>query len=302
VGLNNFASSVIEKIQDDIVIVTIACGQTTVTQLAPWLFSIFNNTNLTQNSIKIKILVDQYGDNFVRPCLQMLVTISSVEIILLEDWSKYKEIDTNGKFHCAFYKLHLTEILFNTSKVIYLDLDTIVQTDISKLWGSFYQNPSKLLFAALEANVAGEGSWYEIHTKKHFYPPTGINTGVLLMNLSAMRKLNITGSSMISNNTEGLLLPDQDVLNSWSHFHQELTGILPCVWNKRLDSHCPNSNHSLGELTNPNGIFHGNRHIFQKKPWNWIPTIYKDAFFSLCNYDTFENLQPKNIIELYFGI
>ena len=255
-------------------IVTISCGEHMSLQISPWLFSIIRTTNFSASDVCVTIIADEYGERFLQPCLAKIRRVVDLTLISVRSLSRYDPIDdNNGKFRCAFFKLYLSEIMHNMSKVLYLDLDLIIQRDINELWKYFEYYPSKLLFAVAEVNVTGIGSWYETHThyKKHFFPPTGINSGVLLMNLAEMRALNVTGEYIQRSNTEKVMLPDQDILNSWAFFNKKLVHVLPCEWNKRTDNLCPNVTHWLQEFHRPTGIVHGNRNLFSKKHFWYIP-------------------------------
>jgi hypothetical protein len=97
--------------------------------------------------------------------------------------------------------------------------------------------------------------------KKHFYQPCSLNTGVILMNLAAMRSENLTFSRLMEINDEPVLLSDQDIINSYGYYYPERILKLECVWNKRRRSHCPNDGDEwLWDQSI--GILHGNGAAF----------------------------------------
>ena len=236
-------------------------------------------------SLHIIIIADKLGRAFIDPCLVKLRTVidlTVVDIESLEITSPFKGND--GLFQCAFHKLFFPTILSNTTKVIYLDVDTIVYGNILELWSYFDLYPTIILFAVLESNKTAHG-WYETHRyyKKHFYPPTGINSGVLLMNLAMMRERNMTGNYFIANNSEEARLPDQDVFNSFAYFHQDIVGKLPCAWNKRTDSYCPNATH-WWQMDTSSGVIHGNRNAFLRRQFSfwWVPEHHRHQYQRFC--------------------
>jgi lipopolysaccharide biosynthesis glycosyltransferase len=106
-----------------------------------------------------------------------------------------------------------------------------------------------------------------------------LNTGVLLMRLSEIRRANITGYDIVYNNSEKVLLGDQDFFNSWSYFHQDIVGVLPCKWNKRIDSQCPTHETAWEHLVREgHGIVHGTRHALSKGKLRHISQPYEDRF------------------------
>ena len=119
---------------------------------------------------------------------------------------------------CACYRLFAPLILKDIDKVIYLDCDTLVLDDIKKLWDF---EPEYI------AGVQDPMWRYQANKNnlKHLY----INSGVMVMNLKNLRKLDYL--SMIINTQNGLnnlSLLDQDIINI--AFSDKIEH-LPLEWN-----------------------------------------------------------------------
>lgn len=119
----------------------------------------------------------------------------------------------------GLYKLALHRIFPEYNKVLYLDYDTVVKRDISKIWD--VQLGDRYYFAGVP-----EINKY-IKYQTGFFPKrdfmatslekydkiTYINSGVLLANLRCLREDGV-GDIMIDRvNDEKYILPDQDVIN-----------------------------------------------------------------------------------------
>ena len=115
----------------------------------------------------------------------------------------------------AMLRLYLPELLPNQDKIIYLDCDTVILTNIINLWDT---NLGKVPLAACY------DGWMVEHGRKRmkYYESHGIpldkyfNSGVLLLNLKEMRNSSRpflkTVLDYLSSNPN-LLYPDQDLLN-----------------------------------------------------------------------------------------
>ena len=105
----------------------------------------------------------------------------------------------------CFTRLILADYI-NEDKIIYLDTDTIVRRDISRLWD----------IDITDYYVAGVKD-YGVYDNDYIYTLnlTGkyINSGVVLFNLKKIREDNIIPKWFEIANSRKLLYPDQDTLN-----------------------------------------------------------------------------------------
>ena len=113
-----------------------------------------------------------------------------------------------ASFEISLQKLFIAEYL-KIDKVLYLDADTLVLDDLSKAYqtdlknnyvaavkdGLMYQHPEHIA----EIGLAWRGFYF--------------NSGIMLLNLKAIRQDNIIKSALIYFNTHQEIFGDQDVLN-----------------------------------------------------------------------------------------
>ena len=177
--------------------------------------------------------------------------------------------------------------LIDEEFIIYLDRDTLV---MGSLW-SLYDIRVKVTNKALAAVSEGPG-WYtmshgEEKAGETYVPSSGINSGVLLMNLDFMRQNMITDAVLEvighANNTQ---LGDQDLLNFYFADKVDMILRLPCRYNLRIVRNhqectcvdigedeefldCLNTN-NVGDAIILHGsreVFLDNKHIFSRI-WN----------------------------------
>lgn len=116
----------------------------------------------------------------------------------------------------ALYRLFLPEIL-NIDKVLYIDIDTVVLTDIKELWDM----PCRYILACKDPLS-------DYHSKKlGINKPHYINSGVLLMNLKAIREdITYKQRTIEASKNPKLSLLDQDIFNEACDID-----LLPPEWN-----------------------------------------------------------------------
>ena len=115
----------------------------------------------------------------------------------------------------------------DVDSTIYLDTDILVMTDLHSIWKEFDRFTSKqMLGMAQEREEWNVDSYYNNATriKFPFIPPHGINSGVLLMNLTRMRDFSFFEKiHLISKHYHSMLrLYDQDLLNILGYFNPGL--------------------------------------------------------------------------------
>lgn len=108
---------------------------------------------------------------------------------------------------------------------IYLDTDILVVTDLYKIWKEFDRFTSKqMLGATPEHEVWNNWSYYtntSTRTRYPFVQPSGINSGVLLMNLTRMRDFSFFKKIdlIYQQYKDVLFLQDQDLLNIIGYYN-----------------------------------------------------------------------------------
>lgn len=151
----------------------------------------------------------------------------------------------------ASYRLFAPSILEDLDKVIYLDCDLIVLDDIKKLWDYNVKC------------IAGvQDPLYNYHAKRNGLKHLYINSGVMVMNLKYLRKINyLERIAETQNGLYDVSLLDQDIINI---AFGNLIEHLPLKWNVYSKIYAETTYDMIEARKNPS-IIHwcGN-----KKPWN----------------------------------
>lgn len=168
----------------------------------------------------------------------------------------------------------------NIHRIVQLDLDLKIEANIKDLWDKFHYFKHTNLFGLAHENqpVYRHTFWKyrkdNPGTKVGGPPPdgiTGFNSGVILLDLDAIRESRVYNSVIDSNKVTELAekyhfkghLGDQDFFTLLSIEHPELFYILECVWNRQLCQWW--RNHGYQDIfdryfacTGPVKIWHGN--------------------------------------------
>jgi lipopolysaccharide biosynthesis glycosyltransferase len=180
----------------------------------------------------------------------------------------------------TYYRLLLAELIPDVNRIIYLDGDTLVFKDLTKMINLEMNNNIILGFVDDSYKKAEK---YGIKTYKY------ITSGVLLIDLKKMRKENIIQKfvKFIDKNKKNLIQEDQTVINIVLHGR---IGLLPPkfgVWdfkkknkilshnyykNKNLGIHAYNNRELLKGWRHPSIV-----HFVFDKPWKQV--FKKNTFF-----------------------
>uniref|UniRef100_A0A3B5LS70 UDP-D-xylose:beta-D-glucoside alpha-1,3-D-xylosyltransferase n=1 Tax=Xiphophorus couchianus TaxID=32473 RepID=A0A3B5LS70_9TELE len=187
---------------------------------------------------------------------------------------------------CAAQRLFLPIILKDVDSLLYVDTDVLFLRPMDDIWmflKSF--NESQLAAMAPEHEVPKIG-WYSRFARHPFYGVTGVNSGVMLMNLTRIRR-TLFKSSLIAGGLlwEDLLHPlhqkyknhitwgDQDLLNIIFHYNPENLYVFPCQWNYRPD-HCMYGSNCKGAEQEGVSILHGNRGVYHDDKQPAFKVVY----------------------------
>uniref|UniRef100_A0A4W5NRF3 UDP-D-xylose:beta-D-glucoside alpha-1,3-D-xylosyltransferase n=1 Tax=Hucho hucho TaxID=62062 RepID=A0A4W5NRF3_9TELE len=133
---------------------------------------------------------------------------------------------------CAAQRLFLPVILKDVDSLLYVDTDVLFLRPMDDMW-SFLKafNTTQLAAMAPEHEIPKIG-WYSRFARHPFYGVTGVNSGVMLMNLTRIRRTLFKNSMIPSGlSWEDLLHPlyqkyknhitwgDQDLLNIIFHYN-----------------------------------------------------------------------------------
>lgn len=104
----------------------------------------------------------------------------------------------------SYLRCYFSKIL-KEDKILYLDADTLVVDNIEDLWNTDFED--NVLVGVHEG-----GEWNK-HLWTYGLDDTYINSGVLLMNLKALREEKLDDSMIYLLNNNRYAFPDQDVIN-----------------------------------------------------------------------------------------
>ncbi|EDO48661.1 predicted protein [Nematostella vectensis] len=137
-------------------------------------------------------------------------------------------------------KLVLTEALPEVlDKVIVLDTDVIFASDVAELWKLLDQLTKKKAIGLVE----NQSDWYLGKLWKNHKPwpalGRGFNTGVILLDLNKLRRMNWKDKWRLTAEKElmtmlSTALADQDIFNAVIKNDPHLLHKLPCTWNVQL--------------------------------------------------------------------
>ena len=173
---------------------------------------------------------------------------------------------------CATFRLFLGSVLENVDSVIYINADVLLLQPPEELWNHFkYFTGSQISGMNMDECAKNGRSCkkpntcsYKCWSRIPFYGPYALNSGVMLMNLTRMRKLNWEHRlvSIYNEYRQFIAWGDQDILNIYFHQFNHKLYDLPCTWNYRTDF-CRHGE-LLCEDALLNGIsaLHGIRRVF----------------------------------------
>lgn len=209
----------------------------------------------------------------------------------------YLRIESIGK--PTYFRL-LLPVLLQEKKCIYLDSDTIICENIQKL----------LKFDLQDCYVAGvKAPWYVLkadvsYSRQALLPDMGqyINAGVLLMNLSEMRKDNIV-EKMLGLLPYNMDSQDQDIINSACYGRIKF---LPfgynvmtkyAAWPLREYGGLFSENELKTAWNNPQIIHYADR----IKPWDSLDCAMGDYWWSVCRRSCMWDYFYKRIEGIFFS-
>ncbi|KAM9800045.1 glucoside xylosyltransferase 2 isoform X1 [Syngnathus typhle] len=187
---------------------------------------------------------------------------------------------------CAAQRLFLPVILKDVDSLLYVDTDVLFLRPMDDIWRMLKSfNSSQLAAMAPEHEIPKIG-WYSRFARHPFYGISGVNSGVMLMNLTRIRS-TLFKNGMIATGLswEELLHPlyqkyknhitwgDQDLLNIIFHYNPECLFIFPCQWNYRPD-HCMYGSNCKGAEEDGVSILHGNRGVYHDEKQPAFKVVY----------------------------
>ncbi|XP_060058844.1 glucoside xylosyltransferase 2 isoform X2 [Erinaceus europaeus] len=175
---------------------------------------------------------------------------------------------------CAAQRLFLPVILKDVDSLLYVDTDVLFLRPVDDIWKLLKLfNATQLAAMAPEHEISKIG-WYSRFARHPFYGSAGVNSGVMLMNLTRMRNAQFKSSMTPAGLAwKDMLYPlyqkyknaitwgDQDLLNIIFYFNPECLYVFPCQWNYRPD-HCMYGSNCKEAEREGVSVLHGNRGVY----------------------------------------
>uniref|UniRef100_A0A182Q7K0 UDP-D-xylose:beta-D-glucoside alpha-1,3-D-xylosyltransferase n=1 Tax=Anopheles farauti TaxID=69004 RepID=A0A182Q7K0_9DIPT len=189
-------------------------------------------------------------------------------------------------------------LLQHLDAVLYVDSDTVFLSPVQEIWAMFQSfNASQFAGMAPEHEDTNAG-WYNRFARHPYYGELGVNSGVMLMNLTRMREFHWEDHILPIYREYRLQLVwgDQDILNVLFHYNPDRLFVFPCDWNYRAD-HCM----YMSVCDAPDGvkIIHGNRGYFHSRAqpiFNLIYTTIEEFTFRTDVYANFIRTIEESLV------
>ncbi|XP_019063855.1 glucoside xylosyltransferase 2 isoform X2 [Fukomys damarensis] len=165
-------------------------------------------------------------------------------------------------------------ILKDVDSLLYVDTDVLFLRPVDDIWKLLGQFNSTQLAAMAPEHEVPKIGWYSRFARHPFYGPAGVNSGVMLMNLTRIRSTQFKNSMIPTGLAwENMLYPlyqkyknaitwgDQDLLNIIFYFNPECLYVFPCQWNYRPD-HCMYGSNCKEAEREGVSVLHGNRGVY----------------------------------------
>lgn len=180
---------------------------------------------------------------------------------------------------CATQSLFLARILNNVDALIYVDTDVVFLEAPENLWKTFEKfDDSHIAALALECGNK-ENCHYSSGLPYPYYKPYGLNSGMMLMNLTRMRSLRweVKLVEIFSKYKNNLAYGDQSILNIYFENNRKTLFELDCSWNYR-PHFCATGN--LCKKAEQKGIsaIHGSGEVFQQNNIPYEFSVVNEAF------------------------
>jgi len=160
------------------------------------LYALFKHNNVK----KVYLFIDDDNIPYITDKRVEFVNVNTLKEYITQESPNY-----NTKYSkLSYLRCYFSKIL-KEDKILYLDADTLVVDNIEDLWNTDFNN--NVLVGVHEG-----GEWNK-HLWTYGLDDTYINSGVLLMNLKALREEKLDDSMIYLLNNNKYAFPDQDVIN-----------------------------------------------------------------------------------------
>lgn len=167
---------------------------------------------------------------------------------------------------CATERLFLPTLLTEEDAVIYVDTDVLFLHPVEDLWRIFFAMNERQIAAMAPDMESRTNNEYQNEARHPFVKPFGLNSGVILMNLTRMRQFGFERRLVeIKKEFYGTIAwDDQDLLNILFARNPDKFFTITCRWNYRAE-HC---NRRALCTDAPVAMVHGSRKMvaWKKEP------------------------------------
>lgn len=188
-------------------IIGMSCTRNWYNYLLTNLFAILSNNKVE----KVYLFIE---DDYIED-LNLLQSHFNTQFICKNIYSVFDNYiqPTSPNINTKYTKCSMARLFFSKeiadSKILYIDVDALVVSNIYELWNINIDN--YYLAGVADSGMMRDGVVYLKFINSNI---PYINSGVLLMNLDLIRKDKVDDKWLHMINTERLMYPDQDALNS----------------------------------------------------------------------------------------
>uniref|UniRef100_A0A8C6R6N9 Glucoside xylosyltransferase 1 n=1 Tax=Nannospalax galili TaxID=1026970 RepID=A0A8C6R6N9_NANGA len=188
---------------------------------------------------------------------------------------------------CASQRLFLPLILKEVDSLLYVDTDILFLRPVDDIWSLLKKFNSTQIAAMAPEHEEPRIGWYNRFARHPYYGKTGVNSGVMLMNMTRMRGAHFKNDMTTAQLQWGdLLMPllkkyklnitwgDQDLLNIMFFHNPEKLFVFPCQWNYRPD-HCIYGSNCQGAEEEGVFVLHGNRGVYHDDKQPAFRAVYE---------------------------
>ena len=182
-------------------------------------------------------------------------------------------------------------VLNTTDAILYVDTDTLFLAPPEEVWDKFNEMNSTQLAALSPEHEDTNTGWYNRFAKHPYYGKLGVNSGVMLMNLTRMREFRWTDYVVPIHKEYRLKITwgDQDIINIIFHFHPERLYVYPCRFNYRPD-HCMYMSVCTEAEKEGALVVHGSRGTFHSQKQPPFRAVYSAMLEYQLGTDPYDNL------------
>ncbi|CAH0594271.1 unnamed protein product [Chrysodeixis includens] len=177
---------------------------------------------------------------------------------------------------CAAQRLFIPKLIPHIDAMIYVDTDTLFLGPVEELWQFFRKFNSIQISAMTLEDDNPNISWYPRFAKHPFYGKYGLNSGVMLMNLTRMRSFGWVDYVTPIMLKWKLYIPwgDQDIINIIFHYHESAVHVLSCRYNYRSDQ-CMYGDACADASARGIFLLHGSRKAFHNNKQPAFQAVYQ---------------------------